>query len=60
MPVKIARVSSGLAETLYPTYGDEIEVNLGSLVAPDQLTATYELSTLRRESWLPAFPLARR
>jgi len=39
---------------------DEIEVNLGALVAPDQLTPTYELWTIRRESWLPPFPLARR
>jgi len=36
---------------------DEIEVNLGSLDAPDQLTPTYELWTIRRESWLPPFPL---
>ena len=37
---------------------DEIEVNLGSLDVPDQLQPTYELWTVRRESWLPAFPLA--
>jgi hypothetical protein len=36
--------------------GDEIEVNLGSLDATDQLTPTYELWTVRRESWLPPFP----
>jgi hypothetical protein len=40
--------------------GDEIEVSLGSLDAPDQFKPTYELWTLRRESWLPAFALARR
>jgi hypothetical protein len=40
--------------------GDEIEVSLGSLDAPDQLVPTYELWTIRRESWLPPFPLARR
>jgi hypothetical protein len=39
---------------------DEIEVNLGSLDEPDQLTPTYELWTIRRESWLPPFPLMRR
>src|SRR5688572_7522888 len=39
---------------------DEIEVNLGSLDAPDQLKPTYELWTVRRESWLPAFPLTKR
>lgn len=44
--------SSVLART-----GDEIEINLGSLDAPDQLQPTYELWTLRRESWLPAFPV---
>ncbi|MDX5373781.1 MAG: GFA family protein [Pseudomonadaceae bacterium] len=35
---------------------DEIEVSLGALDAPDQLVPTYELWTLRRESWLPRFP----
>jgi hypothetical protein len=35
-------------------------VNLGSLDAPDQLMPTYELWTVRRESWLPPFPLERR
>jgi hypothetical protein len=39
---------------------DEIEVNLGSLDAPDQLQPTYELWTVRRESWLPSFPIERR
>jgi hypothetical protein len=37
-----------------------MEVNLGALDAPNQLTPTYELWTIRRESWLPPFPLARR
>ncbi len=40
---------------------DEIELHLGALGAldaPDQFTPTYELWTLRRESWLPPFPLA--
>ena len=40
--------------------GDEIEVNLGSLDEPDRFKPTYELWTIRRESWLPPFPLARR
>ncbi|MCU0072436.1 GFA family protein [Pseudomonas koreensis] len=39
--------------------GDEVEVNLGALDAPDQFQPTYELWTVRRESWLPAFPLGR-
>jgi hypothetical protein len=37
---------------------DEIEVHLGTLDAPDQLTPSYENWTMRRESWLPPFPLA--
>jgi hypothetical protein len=40
--------------------GDEIEITLGSLDAPDQLKPTYELWTIRRESWLPPFPHVRR
>ncbi len=39
---------------------DEIEVHLGALDAPDQLVPTYELWTVRRESWLPPFPGTRR
>ena len=39
---------------------DEIEVNLGSLDAPDQLAPTYELWTIRREGWLPRFPVKTR
>lgn len=40
--------------------GDEIEVNLGSLDAPDAFKPTYELWTVRREAWLPAFKLKHR
>lgn len=36
--------------------GDEIEVNLGALDAPDRFVPTYELWTIRREGWLPPFP----
>ena len=39
--------------------GDEVEVNLGALDAPNQLVPTYELWTVRRESWLPEFPIDR-
>ena len=39
--------------------GDEIEVNLGCLDAPDQFMPTYESWMIRREGWLPPFPLAR-
>lgn len=46
--------------SVYSRSGDEMEVHLGSLDAPDQLVPTYELWTIRRESWLPAFDLAER
>lgn len=39
---------------------DEIELHLGALDAPDQLQPTYELWCIRREGWLPEFPLTRR
>lgn len=45
--------------SLFARSGDEIEVHLGALDAPDQLTPTYECWSVRRESWLPAFPFAR-
>lgn len=44
---------------VYGIFGDEIGVNLGAFDAPDQFQPTYELWTIRRESWLPAFPLVR-
>ena len=37
---------------------DEFEVNVWSLDQPDQFKPTYELWTIRRESWLPALPVA--
>lgn len=40
--------------------GDEVELNLGAFDAPDQFRPTYELWTIRREAWLPPFPLAHR
>ena len=43
--------------SVFSRSGDELEVNLGALDAPDQLRPTYELWTVRRESWLPPFPL---
>lgn len=41
--------------SVYGHSGDEIEVNLGALDAPDQFRPTYELWTCRREGWLPVF-----
>lgn len=45
--------------SVFARSADEIEVSLGALDAPDQLTPTYETWTVRRESWLPAFTLSR-
>lgn len=45
--------------SVFSRSGDEVEVSLGALDAPDQLAPSYELWTIRRESWLPAFPLKR-
>lgn len=39
---------------------DEIEVNLGTLDEIDRFQPTYELWTVRRENWLPEFPVKRR
>jgi len=46
--------------SVFARSGDEIEVNLGSLDAPGQLTPTYECWTVRREAWLPPLPVKRR
>ncbi|WP_434614117.1 GFA family protein [Tabrizicola sp. M-4] len=35
--------------------GDEVEVNLGALDEVGVFAPTYELWTVRREGWLPAF-----
>lgn len=43
--------------SVFSKSGDEVEINLGSLDVPDQLKPTYELWTIRREGWLPEFPL---
>ena len=39
---------------------DEIEIHLGTLDTPNKWQPTYECWTLRRESWLPEFPLETR
>jgi hypothetical protein len=46
--------------TVFGRSGDEVEVNLGSLDAPDRFKPSYELWTLRRESWLPPFSFTRK
>jgi hypothetical protein len=45
--------------SVFARFGDETEVHLGALDAPDQFRPTYECWTVRRESWLPPSPLAR-
>ena len=45
--------------SVFAHVADEIEVHLGALDAPDQLMPTYENWTVRREAWLPPFPLNR-
>ncbi len=46
--------------SLFGRSGDEIEVNIGTLDEIDQFQPTYELWTIRREGWLPAFPVKHR
>jgi hypothetical protein len=46
--------------SVFSRSGDEVEVHLGALDAPDRFVPTYETWTIRRESWLPPFPLAQR
>lgn len=45
--------------SVYARTEDEVEVHVGALDAPDQLAPAYESWTVRRESWLPPFPLKR-
>jgi hypothetical protein len=45
--------------SVFARFGDEVEVHLGALDAPDRFLPTYENWTVRREAWLPALPLAR-
>ncbi|GAA6191252.1 GFA family protein [Phaeobacter sp. NW0010-22] len=42
--------------SVFARSGDEIEVHLGTLDAPDHLIPSYESWALRREGWLPQFP----
>src|SRR6476646_9747013 len=42
--------------SVFAVSGDEIEISIGALDQPDQMAPTYELWTLRRESWLPPMP----
>lgn len=46
--------------SVFARTGDEIEIGLGALDTHDQLIPTYELWTIRRESWLPPFAVTHR
>lgn len=46
--------------SVFSRTADEIEVNLGSLDERNQLMPTYESWIIRRESWLPPFPISRK
>jgi hypothetical protein len=46
--------------SVFARTADEIELSVGSLDDPDQLRPTYENWIVRRESWLPPFPLKTR
>lgn len=46
--------------SVYSRSGDDMEVHLGALDAPDQFVPTYELWTCRREVWLPPFRVRQR
>ena len=45
--------------SVFNRMADEVEVHLGALDAPDQLSPTYESWVVRRETWLPPFPFDR-
>lgn len=45
--------------SVFARLGDEIEIHLGSLDMPDQFKPSYESWTVRREAWLPRFPVER-
>src|SRR5688572_28897091 len=51
---------SACGSSVFSRSGDEIEIAPGSFDAPTQVRPTYELWMPRRETWLPAFDVARR
>jgi len=46
--------------SVFARHEDEVEVHLGALDDPSQFTPTYENWIVRREAWLPPFPLVHR
>src|SRR6185369_11671866 len=57
--LRIERVQYGSMHRRLPVRrrSPRSEVNLGSLDTTDQFVPTHELWTVRREAWLPPFPL---
>ena len=43
--------------SVFNRFDDEIELHLGALDEIDQFEPTYECWTIRREAWLPPFPV---
>lgn len=41
--------------SVFARTGDEVELHLGAMDTADRFVPSYELWTIRRESWLPAF-----
>lgn len=46
--------------SVFARTGAEIEVSLGAFDEPNRFAPSYENWTMRREAWLPEFPMARR
>lgn len=46
--------------SVFSRTGDEVELHLGALDAPNAFQPSYELWVCRRERWLPPFPVAER
>jgi hypothetical protein len=46
--------------SVFARSGDEVEVHLGTLDAPNQFVPSYESWVVRREAWLPEFVGMRR
>jgi hypothetical protein len=46
--------------SVFARSADETEISVGALDEPDRVLPTYELWTIRREAWLPPFPVAHR
>jgi hypothetical protein len=45
---------------LFDIFDQELELHAGCLDPPGELRPTYECWTIRREAWLPEFPVTHR